>query len=266
MSAAPLPLTRRVLGDTWRCMLGWAAGMTAALLLYLPLFPTMNSPEFVDLLSSLPPTMISTFGFDSIASGAGYVQATFFGLIGFTLLTIAAVGWGSAAIAGAEESGRLELVLAHAVSRTQFVLETAAAILLKLVILGAYAGLLVMALNAPSETDLVIGNIWATVAAWVGLAALTATVGLLAGALTGRRLWATGAAAAVAVIGYVFNAVGNQSADLAWLHRLSPYDWAYGSAPLSNGVDGGGLALLWGAAVLLLAGAAAALTRRDVLG
>src|SRR3546814_2524257 len=57
---------------------------------------------------------------------------TFFGLIGFLLLTIAAISWGSAAIAGAEESGKLELNLAHGVSRTQYALESALAVLVKI--------------------------------------------------------------------------------------------------------------------------------------
>ncbi|SDN65407.1 ABC-type multidrug transport system, ATPase component [Cryobacterium flavum] len=53
---------------------------------------------------------------DLAATGAGYTQATLFGLIGFLLLSIAATSWGAGALGGDEESGRLELTLAHGVT------------------------------------------------------------------------------------------------------------------------------------------------------
>jgi len=89
-------------------------------------------------------------------------------------------------------------------------------------------------------------------------------VGIAAGALTGRRGWATGAAAGVAVASYALNAVANQSTDLDWLHSWSPYAWAFHNAPLSDGADWGGLGLLYGVSAVLLAIAVVALNKRDV--
>ena len=73
-------------------------------------------------------------------------------------------------------------------------------------------------------------------------------------------------AAGIAIAGYVLNAVGNQNADVEWLQRFSPYDWAYGNAPLVDGFDPAGLGLLWGIAALAVVGAVVALHRRDVTG
>ncbi|MBF6842443.1 hypothetical protein, partial [Acinetobacter baumannii] len=125
--------------DGWRGQIGWSLGIALAIGLYLPLFPSLQSPALAQLMSSLPIELVNTLGFDQIASGAGYAQSTFFGLIGFVLAAIASTSWGSGFIAGAEESGRLELTLAHAVSRTQYALESAAALVVRMLALGMVA-------------------------------------------------------------------------------------------------------------------------------
>src|SRR3546814_7700305 len=106
------------------------------------------------IIDSLPEQLVKTLGYEQIASGPGYVQGTFFGLIGFLLLTIAATSWGSGAIAGAEESGKLELTLAHAVGRGAYALEVALAGLVRLIVLGLVAGVIILALNDPAELGL----------------------------------------------------------------------------------------------------------------
>ena len=96
---APLPVFRGWLAEGWRGLIGWAIGLTAVALVYLPLFPTMQSPELSGLIETLPPELVRTLGYENITSGAGYAQATFFGLIGFVLMTIAGIGWGASFIA-----------------------------------------------------------------------------------------------------------------------------------------------------------------------
>jgi ABC-2 type transport system permease protein len=264
--AAPFPVSRRWIADGWRGLLGWCVGVAAAILVYLPLFPAMNSPEFAGMLDALPPELVRTLGYEDLITGAGYAQATFFGLIGFVLISIAGIGWGAAFIGGAEESGRLELTLAHGVGRIQYALESAAALLLKLLILGSVGWLLVWAVNGPAELELDAAELLFVTMAWVGIGLLSAAAALAVGALTGRRVWGVGAGAGVAVIGYVLQAVANNSADLDWLRVLSPFEWAYGNAPLTNGVDWAGLGLLWGGSAIFIAMGTVALARKDVLG
>lgn len=263
----PLPVFRRALQDSWRSLLGWGAGLAGVLLLYLPLYPSIaGDGQMQELLDSFPPELINTLGFRDIVTGAGYTQSTVFGLLGFVLITIATVSWGSAAIAGAEESGRLELELAHGVGRGRYVLEVALGILARLLLLGVWVTLLLLVVNGPSELGIEPPNAVAATAALLGLGALTAAVALAIGALTGRKAAATGAAAGIAVLGYVLNAIANQSEDLEMLRVFSPYAWAYREQPLSDGADWLGLALLWGSAVVFTAIAALALRRRDVTG
>ncbi|GAA1783125.1 ABC transporter permease subunit [Agromyces lapidis] len=262
-----LPVFRRSLGDSWRSLIGWSVGVAAALLLYLPLFPSIGGDgEMQQIIESMPPELVKTLGYEQIASGPGYTQGTFFGLIGFLLLVIAATAWGSAAIAGAEESGQLELTLAHGVSRSQYALESALAVLVKLLWLGLLAAALILALNEPSELDVTVLNVLGASKALVGLAFVSASLALLVGAATGRRSLATAAGAGIAVLGYVFNAIANQVADADWLRALSPYSWAYHEMPLSDGPDWAGLALLWGLGAVFAAAATLLLRRRDIIG
>ncbi|MEV8253189.1 ABC transporter permease subunit [Rhodoglobus sp. NPDC076762] len=269
MSQSPrtiLPLTRRNLADSWRGLLGWTAGVTGAIFLYVPLYSSLSGENagFDDIIASLPEGLASTLGFEDLSSGAGYVQATYLGLIGFVLFTIAATLWSSAAIAGDEESGSLELTLAHGVSRVQVMAERSLGVILRLVWLAVVSALLILALNDSSGIELEPINVIGGCLTLLALGVLAASFGLAVGAITGRRAYASAAAAGISLLGYVLNSLGNQSADVEWLHTLSPYHWAFGNSPLSNGADVGTLGLLFGISALALAIGGFVFTRRDV--
>ncbi|MGO3192318.1 MAG: ABC transporter permease subunit, partial [Microbacterium sp.] len=126
-----LPVFRRSIRESWRSLLGWTLGVAAVLFLYLPLYPSIGaSDQMTQLIDSLPDQLVDALGYNQIASGAGYTEATFYGLIGFLLMAIAAVLWGSS-LAAAEESGRAELDLAHGIGRSQYALETALSVLVR---------------------------------------------------------------------------------------------------------------------------------------
>ncbi|CAN7254787.1 ABC transporter permease subunit [Pseudarthrobacter oxydans] len=260
-----LPLFRRAFFDTWRSTLGWALGLAAAIFLYLPLYPSIGgSAQMQDMIDALPPEMTKALNYDQIATGPGYTQATLFGLLGFLLMTIASVSWGAAAVGGDEESGQLELTLAHGVRRVQVVLERALAVLLRVVLLAALVCALVWLLNGPAQLGIGLGNLLGATVLFAGLALLSGTAALCVGAVTGRRTYGLAAGAGVGVLGYVFNAVGRQSKDVEWLLTFSPYHWAYGNSPVANGADWPAAAWLWAISAALVALAAVALERRDV--
>lgn len=249
---------------TIRGFFGWALGLLAVIGLYLPLYPSLNSPAMTDMINALPPELVKTLNYDQIASGAGYTEATFFKLTGFIIVTIAAVAWGTGAIAGKEESGELELILARATSRHSFALRAAGRIFSGLAGLSLIVFAAVAALNAPSELDLSMGHLAGTVAAWGMLACVAGAASASAGAATGRKTWAIGAGAGLAMAGYVFNALAGMRESLDWLRFLSPFYWAFGNQPLSNGPEPVGLVGLGVLAVVLVGFGAFALSRRDI--
>ncbi|TFB89915.1 ABC transporter permease [Cryobacterium luteum] len=260
-----MPLFGKVFTDSWRGLVGWGIGLAAAAFLYLPIYPSMRGASGMQaLIDQLPPELIKTLNYDQIGTGAGYAQATLFGLLGFVLLTIAATGWGAAALGGDEESGRLELTLAHAVTRVQVAVARFCAIAVKILALSALLFAVVLLLNDSAELQIEVGNLLGTSLLFGGVSLLTASVALLGGALTGRRIGGIASGAGVAVLGYVFNALGNQSASLHWLYNLSPYYWAFGDSPLSSGANVTTIVTFYAISLVLAAFAALALRQRDI--
>ncbi|WP_241976035.1 MULTISPECIES: ABC transporter permease subunit [Cryobacterium] len=260
-----MPLFTKAARDSWAGLLGWVLAIVVSTLVYLPLYRTFGSSAILDdLIKSMPQAMIRALNYDLIATGAGYVQATIFGLIGFIFLTIAAVSWGAQAVGGDEESGRLELTLAHAVTRTQIVLERALALVLQVLVLAGVTLVMVLLLNGPANLNVDPVKAVGTSVVFAALTLLSGAVALAVGAWTGRRLPALVAGSGIAVLGYALNGIGNQNPDLEWLHRYSPYNWAFGDQPLLDGVDWGAVALLSGLSLLLVALAVVGLNRRDI--
>ncbi|MGL3805380.1 ABC transporter permease subunit [Paeniglutamicibacter sp. R2-26] len=265
MKAPRFPVLRKALADSWRSSLVWGLGLLAVMLLYLPLYPSIGGNEQMrGLIDSLPQEMVKALNYDQIASGPGYTQATFFGLTGFLLMSIAAISWGAAAIGGDEEAGLLELTLAHGVTRTQVVLERAAALVIRLLALALLVLVVILALNGPAQLGIEPAKVFAGVLMFVLLTLLAGTGALLAGALGGRKVYGTIAGAGIAVLGYVFNALGNQGEDLRWLHGLSPYHWAYGRPPLLEGVPWDAAAGLAGLSLAFVLAGVLALRHRDL--
>jgi ABC-2 type transport system permease protein len=258
-----VPLFTQVWKESWRGLAGWAAALSAVCLVYLPFHASLTT-DMMEMIDALPPAMVKTMGYDQIISGAGYTQATVFGLIGFVLATIAAVGWGSRAVAGDEESGTLELTLAHGVTRTRVVAERALALVSRLALLGLVALVLVSLMSGPAKLELTPGAVLPGAAAFVGVTGLSGLAALAGGALTGRRSVALGVGAGLAVAGYVLHAVGQQNPGWEWMLDVSPYGWAYRNTPLASGWDWGGLGLLAAGWVVCLGIAIGGFRRRDV--
>ncbi|GAA2333902.1 hypothetical protein SVIO_065390 [Streptomyces violaceusniger] len=93
-----------------------ALGTAAVAMMYASTYPSQKNNT-----ASLPEAMRDALHID--ATAAGYLQASVFGLILPLLAMIYGIATGSRAIAGEEESGQLDLLLAHPVTRTAVVLQ-----------------------------------------------------------------------------------------------------------------------------------------------
>lgn len=264
MSRAVLPLFRKAMRDSRGGLLGWSLGHVGAILLYLPFYPSIGgNREMQSFFTDFPPEVVTLFGLDQLYSGPAYTQATYFGLTAFLLMAIAAVSWGAGAIAGDEESGGLELTLAHSVGRAQVLLERALALFARVVLVAGIAALAIWLIDDYAGLELDALNLVAVTAALVGLSSLVGSASLAAGAASGRRVVATSVGAGVAVLAYVLDAV-SKTADLPWLGTLSPYHWAFAASPITDGFDWSGLALLAGTSAALVIVALLVFRSRDV--
>src|SRR3712207_4818071 len=100
-------------------IIGWSIGMSLLALLIVPLYDVVlgQQAQFQELLKSYPPEFSAFFGdISQLGTPEGYLSVEFFSLAPLILGVFAVLG-GSGLLAGDEEKGTLDLVLAHPVSR-----------------------------------------------------------------------------------------------------------------------------------------------------
>lgn len=239
--------------------------MMAAVLLILPLYPTLTTPAMLAAINRLPAFLYGTLRFDQIHTGPGYTQALIFSLVGWVVLITAGIQWGSGAIAGAAEDGSLACSRRRGIPLVQYCLEASAAVLMRLSVVTLVTYWAIRLLNKPLELGLKVRLLGQTTIVWLGLGVLVAAVSILVGAYTGRRLWSIGAGVAVAVSSYVIDAISRLNPNWHWMADLSPVDWAFGDNPLWKGLDGWGEVSLWLLSFLLIVCAAGLLQWRGVV-
>jgi ABC-2 type transport system permease protein len=200
-----------------------------------------------------------------MTSPAGYLGASVFNLLGVILLVVFAISAGARAIAGDEEAGTLDLVLAHPVSRTRLVVSRFLALCVYVVVICAAMLALLLVLARPTKiAPIGAGHMAAACAQLALLGMCFGALALAVGAATGRRGPVIAASAAVAVAAYFGNTLAPRVHGLGWLRRASPFHYYLGNEPLRNGLDVRNCLVLAAIAAALLGLAVLAFARRDV--
>lgn len=219
-------------------ILGW--GLILALLLaYLAQFYDMlieQSEQLLKLIQNYPPEMMAFFGGSvDLFTPGGYLHMEFFSYMPI-ILGIYSLLAGSGLLASDEESGALDLVLAHPLSRTQFFAGRLVAFILSLGGILALAWLGV-ALVEPS-TGLELGA-WATALPFISLFSILALFGALAlffsMALPSRSMAAM-ATALLMVASFFISTLARLDESLVSLARFSPFNYYQGGHAV-NGLN-----------------------------
>jgi ABC-2 type transport system permease protein len=229
---------RRTLRDHRRGFVIWAAALAAITVFYMSFWPTMGE-AMLQAIEGMPEGLMAAMGYDRIGTAAGYLEAVVYGLVGPVLLLVYGIGLGARLVAGQEEDGTLELDLTAPVSRARLYLERLGG--LWLLLAGQVAGVTAAVLLSDPlfALRLDLPNVFAASLGLLLLLGGFATLAFALGAATGRRAWALGVAAGIAVVGYVFRGVAN-AAGVEAFAALSPFSWFLGPDPLANGLDLGG--------------------------
>lgn len=217
--------------DQLRANLAWVTGIVAVMGVTAAFWPSIEGTDsFDDVIEDLPANLQALIGATdgvSLGTPAGYLNARVFATVLPVLLTVYGIGRGAQAVAGSEEDGTLELILAYPVPRARVAAERGLAIAIFLVALGAVAFLALLALGAP--VGLLDGVPTARLLAACGgltvLAGFHTSIAFAVGAATGRHGLAVAIAASVAVAGYLLEGLLATSATMAWLRVLSPWHW-----------------------------------------
>ncbi len=253
------------LWDNRRSIAVWAASIAAVGIGYAAFWPTIDSPAMQEALAAYPEGMLEALNYDNITTPAGYLISTVYGLLAAILLVVYGAGSGARMLAGDEEDGTLDLILAHPVARVSLGLQrflgfVTAVALINLVL---WAGL--WAISGPARlTGISLGGYAAMHLQLTLFGTFFGAVAFAVGAATGRRMYAIGAASGVAVMGFFANGVIASVDGLEWMSDYSPFEWMTGGDPLTNGVQAGGTLLLLGFSVLLVTLGLWAFTRRDL--
>jgi ABC-2 type transport system permease protein len=246
-------------------LLGWTLAIAAVTILYGAFYPLMAQEAFAQVMDAFPEGLTAAFGWSDLTSPAGYLGGTVFGLLAPILLIVWAIGMGARAIAGEEEAGTLDLLLAHPVSRSRVVVERTLALATAVAIASATVFLAMIAIRVPAQLDaLPIAHIAATCVHLALLGIAFGALTLAAGAATGSRALAAGFGAFVAVVGYFGNTVARQVDALAFLETVSLFRYYAGGDPLRHGLQAGDAAVLLASALAFVAIAVVGLRRRDV--
>jgi ABC-2 type transport system permease protein len=254
--------------DSLRGLLFWSLGLVGLVALTVSIYPSIrDDPSLEDLLESYPEALKGFVGFGGEldwTSAAGYLGVELFSLMIPLLLLIAAISAGSAAIAGEEERGTLELLLSAPVSRARVALEKLAAVVAEQFLLGAVILAVLVASARAADMEIGVDKLAAGTAGAVLLAVAFGAVALLAGALTGRRGVTVAIVAALAVAAYLVNSLAPLVSWLEWAQPASPFFYYTSGDPLRQGLDAGDAAVLLALAAAAAAGAVAAFRRRDL--
>jgi len=234
MTTRPLTSVWRVWSDHRSGLLGWGLALAGITFMYLAFWPMMGA-EMQAALDGMPEALLRALGYDRIGTGAGYLEAVVYGLLGPVLLLVYGIGLGARVLAGQEEDGTLELDLAAPVSRTRLYWERLTAVWLLLTALVAITTLAVLASGPLFDLGVAAGNVLvASLLMWLLVGAF-ATVAYALGAATGRRGAAAAGAAGLATLSFVFKSVAD-AAGVDVLALLSPFSWMLGNEPLVNGL------------------------------
>jgi ABC-2 type transport system permease protein len=252
--------------DSRRGWIGWAVAMAAVAAMYAGFWPSIgNNPDMTKALEAYPESLKEALHMQDLTQPANYLGTTVFGLLIPLLLAVFAISAGVKAVAGDEEAGTLDLVLAHPVSRVSLALQRFAAIAAALAVITGLLALAVIGLRGPADfTEVSAGKILAICFQLALFGLFFAALSYAVGAWTGKRTAAIAVGAAVVVFAYLGDSFLPQVDALKWTEPISPFDWYLGGEPLVNGVQLGHAALLLGSALLLVAIGTWRFNRRDV--
>lgn len=236
------------LRESRRRFLWWSVGLIGYVVVIAAVWPSIRDNDaLLELHKTYPEALkgFASFGgqFD-LGTPAGYLGAELFSVMVPLLLLVAGIGGGARALAGEEERGTLELLLAQPVSRRRVALEKLAAVGLEVVALGGVLFLALWVSTAVAGMRIAAGHLLAATTAAVLLALAYAAIAVLTGAATGRRATAIAVPSALVVCAYLVNGLAPLVDVAHALRKLSPwYHYAAGD-PLRHGLGTNALVLV----------------------
>ncbi len=252
-----------------RSILWWVAGLVALAGLTVAFYPAIrdDAESFEDLFEAFPPELLSVFGIEDAASlvtATGLVNSRLYAGIGPLIVAALGISLGTAAVAGEEDRGTLDLLLAQPVTRTQVIIEkfAAAVVLVAVAMVALFLTLLV--LDPVVDLGFGISGLFAANATLGLFALLFCALALAVGSLTGNRGLTMGVSAGATAALFFIHGLTPLVDEVAWVAELTPFHWLQDPNPLAVGLDVIAVLLFAAAIAALVATATWGLNRRDI--
>jgi len=258
----------KTLHDSRRALLWWGLGLVGLVSMMVAVYPSVRGNESLNKLVQDYPKALKAFiafgGAVDYTTAAGYLGSELFSLMIPLLLLVAAIGAGARAIAGEEDQGTLDLLLANPISRRRLVLDKLAALAVELALLAVVL-LAALAIGAwLSDMDIGVSRLAAATLDAALLALLFGALAMLVGCATGHRGAAIAVPAAAAVAAYLVNVLAALVSPLEQLQKASPFYHYVAGDPLRHGLALDHSAFLVAAALAVTALAPIAFEHRDL--
>jgi beta-exotoxin I transport system permease protein len=258
----------KTLLDTHRALVWWSVGLVGLSALMIAVYPTVrDNPDLNEMVKDYPEALKAfiAFGADlDYVSGAGYLGSELFSFMVPLLLMIAAIGAGARAIAGEEERGTLDLLLANPLSRRRLIVDKLAALASEVAILALVLWLSLLVGVEAVEMNVSAAHLAAATASAALLALAFGAIALLLGAVTGHRGIAIGVTAAGGVAAYLVNSLAALVDFLDPVKNASPFYHYVASDPLRHGLGLDHVTFLIALALVAAVLACLAFDRRDL--
>lgn len=259
----------KTLRDRRRSLFWWVVGIFGYLLGIGAVYPIVrdNQEQFEALIETYPDELLAIMGMggeESLFDPVGFMQAEAFGWVVPLVFAIYGAVQGARAVAGEEEKGTIDLVMATPLSRTGLVWQKWMALVLAEVVLGLALFLSLVVDSALFGVDIPAGNIAAGCIMAVLLGVFFGSLALALGAGTGLRGLTVGVVTLVAAGTYLLNSLSGLVELLEALQPISPFYYYDASSPLRYGLDAEHTLILAGFSVLFLGVGLLAVRRRDL--
>ncbi len=233
---------RHALANSRGAIIGWGVGLFLLGLILVPMYDVIvdQQEQLLMLIQSYPPELFAFFGdFTEFATPSGYFGVEYFSYMPI-ILGIYAILAGSGLLASDEESGRLDLMIAHPLSRTAFFLGRVGALLVALAAILMIAWLGIAIPSAASEPlDVGWGELMLPFLSLGSIIVLFASVALFLSMILPSRRAAAMISGLLLVASFFINGLAVMNADLEPIAEFLPLKYYQGGDALN------GLNLTW---------------------
>lgn len=246
-------------------ILGWGIALALLGVLLISMYDSFagEQEQLTELLALYPPEISAFLGdLSTFGTPEGWVSLEFFSYMPL-ILGIFGVLMGSGLLVSDEESGTLDLIMAHPVSRTALFMGRLLAFVTATVAILAIAWLgLVIPMNW-SSVDIGWGRMWLPLLSLLAQLLVFGTISLLLSMLLPSRRMAATTGGLLLVASFFITGLAKINQALEPVAKLSPLNY-YQAQDAFQGLNGAWLAGLLGSAVVFAALAWWRFQRRDI--